>query len=152
MERDVRHPHLFTLCGFVLCIMFASNLALAATVSPPKKPTVMIYLRVSDLVGTGMDGFIATYAREHSQQYSTLTRVIPDGDMNMERIRAYVGEWVTVNLTQISALYRCKNYQDAYRFQVGKGALMQDAVITPRLTVERESTVCRLDISAAANY
>lgn len=29
MEREVRHPLLFTICGFVLCFMFAGNLARA---------------------------------------------------------------------------------------------------------------------------
>lgn len=36
MEREVRHPLLFTICGFVLCFMFAGNLARA---EPPEDMT-----------------------------------------------------------------------------------------------------------------
>ena len=36
MEREVRHPYLFTLCGFVLCFMFLGNLVRADGSYPPE--------------------------------------------------------------------------------------------------------------------
>ncbi|WP_281648836.1 hypothetical protein [Parendozoicomonas sp. Alg238-R29] len=146
MEREVRHPYMFALCGFVLCFMFLGSLVRADGSLPPK--TMPIYLNMSEAQEARLKGFMLVYDKPVDMTSSVSTRVF-SGDIGVQSV--VMGEWIAVNLTLISSIFPCKDYQNQHRIEVGKGALSQGVVVTPRLTVEGDSTVCRLDIIASEN-
>ncbi|MCL6270708.1 hypothetical protein M3P05_12315 [Sansalvadorimonas sp. 2012CJ34-2] len=139
MERDVRHPSLFTLCGLVLCLMFMGNLAKA-------EEPLAIYLNMSDFTNEQYRGFMQVYDEPLDQTSEALLRVYP-GAIRMMDVEP--GEWVAINVAMISTIFPCKNNQDEHRIEVGTGSLTQSVIITPRLAVEGNSSVCRLEIVAA---
>ncbi|MTI14746.1 hypothetical protein [Sansalvadorimonas verongulae] len=146
MEREVRHPYLFTLCGFVLCVMFLGNLARADSSIPPR--TIPVYLNMSEAQEARLQGNMLAFHSSVAFTPEVNMRVF-SGDIGVQSVR--FGEWITVHLTLLSSSFRCRDYQNQYRLEVGKNILRQGVVVTPRLTVEGDSTVCRLDIIASEN-
>ena len=139
MEKDVHHSYLYTLCAFILCFMFVGSIARAEEPFP-------VFLNMSSIDEYQMRGYVQVYQNQLDMSSSALLRVFP-GNMGMQTV--VPGEWIAINLVQISAIYPCKNYQEQHRIQVGEGVLSQAVIVTPRLTVEGSTTVCRLDIAAA---
>ncbi len=138
MERDVRHPSLFTLCGLVLCLMFMGNLAKA---SEP----LAIYLNMTDFTSQYM-GVIQVYDEPQSQSDKVSLRVYPGAIRIVDVNR---GEWLAINVSRNSVIFPCKDSKNEHRIQAGKGAIAQAVIVTPRVAVEGDKPVCRLEIVVA---
>ncbi|CAM3815696.1 hypothetical protein [Parendozoicomonas haliclonae] len=139
MNREVRHPFLFTLCGFVLCIMFAGNLAVA---QEPRQ----VYLNMKNIQEYEMYGYVLVYKNPLDHRSTTNLRVFQGG---IGVLDVLPGEWVAIDVIQVGTSWRCKTYQNEHRLLMGQGVLSQSVVISPTLQVEGDKGVCRLNITAA---
>ena len=139
MERDVRHPSLFALCGLVLCLMFMGNLAKA-------QEPLALYLNMSDFTDDFYRGFVQVYEEPLDHNSEALLRVFPEAIRAME---VEPGEWIAVNVSLIGTIYPCKNNQNKHRMEVGTGSVPQPVIITPQLVSEGNRSVCRLEIISA---
>ena len=145
MEREVRHPYLFTLCGFVLCFMFIGNLARADRPYPAKG--IPVYLNMHNAQESRLQANMLAYSSPVALSSEVNIRVFA-GTIGVQTV--LYREWIAVSLTLGDIIHLCKDYQNQHRIEVGKGELTGGVVIEPRLTVEGNSTVCRLDMAPAA--
>ncbi len=137
MEKNARHPLLFALCGFVLCFMFASNLAKAQEAN-----TVTLDMR--EIREYEMNGFILVYRNPLDKRSISSLRVF-QGEQGS--LSVLPGELIAVDLVQIGSIWRCKNISGEHRLLIGQGELVDDVRVTPRLVVENERGICRLSFS-----
>ncbi len=137
MNKDIRHPFLFTLCGFVLCIMFAGNLAQA-------RETIQVSLDMSGVNDHKMVGYIFIY-KHYNDTRSARALKVPQREFGALVVNK--NEWVAINLVKLSTIWLCKFGQNNHRMLVRQdGVLDQSTVFVPTKVVANGYSVCELEV------